>query len=94
MSQAIITAHGFVTQGVEGFIDLMKSVNEKRIQHKAIRETEKALQSLTTAELDDIGITRGDIRHIAQGHYKDIMEESRDKKELVGYANTNLKGWV
>jgi uncharacterized protein YjiS (DUF1127 family) len=84
MSQAIITAHGFVTQGVEGFIDLMKSVNEKRIQHKAIRETEKALQSLTTAELDDIGITRGDIYTIARS--KDTIENVR--------ANNNLRGWV
>jgi len=84
MSQAIITAHGFVTQGVEGFIDLMKSVNEKRSQHKAIRETEKALQSLTTAELDDIGITRGDIYTIARS--KDTIENVR--------ANNNLRGWV
>ena len=84
MSQAIITAHGFVTQGVEGFIDLMKSVNEKRIQHKAIRETEKALHSLSTAELDDIGITRGDIYTIAR---------SRDTIENVR-ANNNLRGWV
>ena len=94
MSQAILTAHGFLTQGVEGFIDFMKSVNENRIQRKAIRMTEKELAKLSNAELDDIGISRGDIRHIAQKHYKDIMEENRDKKELVGYANTNLKGWV
>jgi hypothetical protein len=52
------------------------------------------LSRLSDYDLNDIGISRGDIRHIAQKHYKDIMEENRDKKELVGYANTNLKGWV
>ena len=84
MSQAILTAHGFLTQGVEGFMDFMKSVNEKRIQQKAIRETEKALQKLSTAELDDIGITRGDIYTIARS--KDTIENVR--------ANNNLRGWV
>jgi len=84
MSQAILTAHSFLTQGVEGFMDFMKSVNEKRIQQKAIRETEKALQKLSTAELDDIGITRGDIYTIARS--KDTIENVR--------TNNNLRGWV
>ena len=84
MSQAILTAHSFLTQGVEGFMDFMKSVNEKRIQQKAIRETEKALQSLSTAELDDIGITRGDIYTVAR---------SSDTIATVK-ANNNLRGWV
>jgi uncharacterized protein YjiS (DUF1127 family) len=84
MSQAILTAHSFLTQGVEGFMDFMKSVNETRIQRKAIRETEKALQKLSTAELDDIGITRGDIYTIARS--KDTIENVR--------ANNNLRGWV
>ena len=65
-------------------MDFMKSVNEKRIQQKAIRETEKALQKLSTAELDDIGITRGDIYTIARS--KDTIENVR--------ANNNLRGWV
>ena len=84
MSQAILTAHSFLTQGVEGFIDLMKSVNEKRIQHKAIRETEKALSKLTNAELDDIGITRGDIHAIAR----------TSESIATVRANNNLRGWV
>ena len=84
MTQAILTAHSFLTQGVEGFMDFMKSVNEKRIQHKAIRETEKELGKLSNAELDDIGITRGDIYTIARS--KDTIENVR--------ANNNLRGWV
>jgi len=84
MSQAILTAHSFLTQGVEGFMDFMKSVNEKRIQHKAIRETEKALSKLTNTELDDIGISRGDIYTIAR----------TSESIATVRANNNLRGWV
>lgn len=84
MSQAILTAHSFLTQGVEGFMDFMKSMNEKRIERKAIRETEKELWKLSTKELDDIGITRGDIYTIARS--KDTIKTVR--------ANKNLRGWV
>jgi uncharacterized protein YjiS (DUF1127 family) len=84
MTQAIITAHGFTVQAVEAIFDFFRSVNEKRIERKAIRETEKALQSLTTAELDDIGITRGDIYTIARS--KNTIENVR--------TNNNLRGWV
>ena len=84
MTQAILMAHGHLTGAIEGLLDFFRSVNEKRIQYKAIRETEKALQSLTTAELDDIGITRGDIYTIARS--KNTIENVR--------ANNNLRGWV
>ena len=84
MTQAILTAHGHLTDAIEGLLDFIKSVNEKRIERKAIRETEVALWKLTTAELDDIGITRGDIYTIARS--KDTIENVR--------ANNNLRGWV
>lgn len=84
MTQAIITAHGFTVQAVEAIFDFFRSVNEKRIEHKAIRETEKALHALTTAELDDIGITRGDIYTIAR------TSACIDNVKV----NNNLRGWV
>ena len=84
MSQAILTAHGFLTQGVEGFMDFMKSVNEKRIHRKAIRMTEKELAKLSNAELDDIGISRGDIYSIARTSV--VIDTAK--------ANNNLRGWV
>lgn len=84
MSHAILTAHGFLTQGLEGFIDFLKSINEKRIHQKAIRATEKELSRLSNAELDDIGITRGDIYTIA-----------RESESIATVrANNNLRGWV
>jgi uncharacterized protein YjiS (DUF1127 family) len=84
MTQAILTAHSFVTQGVEGFIDLMKSINEKRIERKAIRMTEKELAMLSNAELDDIGICRGDIYSIARTSV--VIDNAK--------TNNNLRGWV
>ena len=68
---------------------------QTRHEAKSVRKsTINELSRLSDHDLNDIGISRGDIRHIAQRHYNDILEENRDKKELVGYANTNLKGWV
>ena len=84
MTHAILTAHGALTQAMEGFVDLIKSLNKKRIQNKAIRETEKALSNLSNAELNDIGISRGDIYSIAR---------KVESIEIVK-ANKNLQGWV
>lgn len=84
MTQAILMAHGHLTGAIEGLLDFFRSVNEKRIQHKAIRETEKALRSLTNAELNDIAITRGDIYTIAR------TSTCIDNVN----ANNNLRGWV
>lgn len=84
MTHAILTAHGALTQAMEGFVDLIKSLNEKRIQNKAIRETEKALSNLSNKELNDIGISRGDIYYIAR---------KAESIEIVK-ANKNLQGWV
>lgn len=84
MTQAILMAHSHLTSAIEGLLDFFKSVNEKRIQYKAIRETEKALSKLTNAELDDIGITRGDIYTIARA----------SESIATVRANNNLRGWV
>jgi len=75
-------------------INLYGSWQTRHEANSSRKNTIKELSRLSDHDLSDIGISRGDIRHIAQAHYKDIMEENRDKKELVGYANTNLKGWV
>jgi uncharacterized protein YjiS (DUF1127 family) len=75
-------------------INLYGSWQTRHEAKSARKSTINELSRLSDFDLNDIGISRGDIRHIAQKHYKDIMEETRDKKELVGYANTNLKGWV
>ena len=84
MTQAILIAHNHLADAVEGLLDFIKLVNKKRIDRKAIRETEKALSKLTNAELDDIGITRGDIYTIARA----------SESIATVRANNNLREWV
>ena len=47
---------------------------------RAVNATIKELQKLTNAELNDIGLSRGDIWHVAH--------------ESHSHTNSNLKGWV
>lgn len=86
MTQAILTAHSIVTRAVEGLFDLIRSMNEKRIQDKEIRATEKALSKLSDKDLHDIGITRGDIYGIARN--------DKTLERIRKQTNENLKGWV
>ena len=60
-------------------------------KRREARETFKTLQVLTDRELSDIGISRGDIRSIAN----DTWEDNR-KRDTLPYAstNSNLKGFV
>jgi hypothetical protein len=53
----------------------------------------RELCSLTDAELNDIGITRGDIRYIA--YHPAEQDSHRHAGEQANYpSNNNLKGWV
>ena len=60
-------------------------------KRREARATFKSLQGLTDRELNDIGISRGDIRSIAN----DTWEDNR-KRDTLPYAstNSNLKGFV
>ena len=84
MTQAILTAHNYSTRAIELIIDALKSINNNRIERKAIRETEKALSKLSDYDLADIGISRGEIYEIARA------------KATIEYVkvNQNLRGWV
>ena len=48
---------------------------------RAARATVSELSALKDYELNDIGISRGEIRNLARQHYDDVV-------------NANLKGWV
>lgn len=72
---------------------LRKIVSKWRFNSK-VRQTIKELRALTDAELNDIGIGRGDIVSIARGD-SDMKLSSRfvyDDKVLP--VNANMKGWV
>ena len=55
-------------------------------QNQQIRSTINELSRLTNHELNDIGIARGDIWHIAHTSFP--------KGNTVADVNRNLKGWV
>ena len=74
---------------LSGVANWIKKINAKMENRKAVRQAVKDLSALTDYELNDIGISRGDIRAVANG---DITM----KRGIQVYtdANTNLKGWV
>jgi|13_taG_2_1085334.scaffolds.fasta_scaffold03609_8 uncharacterized protein YjiS (DUF1127 family) len=53
-----------ICEKVNTFFKGIKEAHDKR---QSRRSTYKALSSLSDAELNDIGICRGDINHIANG---------------------------
>ena len=55
-----------------------------------IRKTENDLLKLSDYELSDIGLTRGDIYHIARSKPPVATVVNCKQK----YTNINLKGWV
>lgn len=64
-----------MTQTLKNFF---KKAIESYKRSRAINETIKELQKLSNAELNDIGLARGDIWHVAH----------------ESYTNKNLRGWV
>ena len=79
-------AAGYSLSGVANWI---KKINAKMAHRRAVRQAVKDLSSLSDYELNDIGISRGDIRAVANG---DIT--MKRGVEVRTDSNTNLKGWV
>ena len=77
---------GFSFSGVANWI---KKINAKMAHRRSVRQAVKDLSSLSDYELNDIGISRGDIRAVANG---DIT--MKRGIQVHTDANTNLKGWV
>jgi len=65
---------------------------------KAARSTIKELSALTNHELNDIGIARGEIRHLANQYAEDILRENLKSLPSPAWpgleVNPNLKGSV
>jgi uncharacterized protein YjiS (DUF1127 family) len=74
-----------MTQTLKSF--LQKLINNYQMA-KAIRQTENELRKLTDAELNDIGISRGDIYSIAR------QDMDMKQSHLISPFNPNLKGFV
>ena len=68
MAQAILVTHGYITEFIENLILFFKHLNDVRRKRKAVRATEKELHKLTDYELADIGLSRGEIYHVARSN--------------------------
>ena len=83
MTTLIATANVF---GMTGLANWFKNLANELQRRRNIRQTIKALSALSNHELNDIGIARGDIWHIANTSYP--------KGKTVSDVNRNLRGWV
>jgi len=70
-----------------------ENLGQKLAQRRARRDTFRSLQRLTDYELADIGISRGDIRSIANDTWED--NRKRDSQPYIRTSvNPNLEGSV
>jgi len=83
MTTLIATANVF---GMTGLANWFKDLANELQRRRNIKHTIKQLSALTNHELNDIGIARGDIWHIAHTSFP--------KGKTVADVNRNLKGWV
>jgi uncharacterized protein YjiS (DUF1127 family) len=83
MTTLIATANTF---GMTGLANWFKDLANELQRRRNIKHTIKQLSALTNHELNDIGIARGDIWHIAHTSFP--------KGKTVADVNRNLKGWV
>ena len=85
MTQHILVLSNYLRNPIEGLVSLLKDWNAGYQRNKKVKQTIRELQSLSNAELNDIGIGRGDIYAIAHG--------DPDHKRSA-QTNVNLRGWV
>ena len=81
-----IVANTFETIGLNGIANWFKNLNAELQRRKNIKHTIKQLSALSNRELNDIGLARGDIWHVAHTSYP--------KGKTVAQVNRNLRGWV
>ena len=85
MTQHILAINNYLRNPIEGFLQFLKNWNRGYQQRKAIKRTIRELHQLSDAELNDIGLGRGDIYSVAHGDPSQIKS---------AHVNHNLKGWV
>lgn len=86
MSQAHLVSHEIVSSTVSNIIEYFKYLKAAYRKRRDIAITMKQLSNLNDRELNDMGISRGDIYAIAHG--------DPSHKRSNTQPNPNLKGWV
>ena len=81
-----LTHKSFLPKIVEELKNLIHEVKKARIRNAAIKSTIRELNRLSDRELNDIGISRGEIWTVAHS--------DNDFKIVEANENINLKGWV
>lgn len=76
----------------------LHTLRVKMQARKAARATIAELSALSNYELNDIGISRGEIRHLANQYAEDILKENLKSLPSPAWpgleVNPNLKGSV
>jgi len=83
-----LVANTFEIVGLNSIANFFKNLGDEMRRRKNIKHTIKQLSALSARELNDIGLSRCDIWHVAHSSYP---------KALGGEAveaNRNLRGWV
>ena len=83
-----IVANTFEIVRLNGIANFFKNLGAELQRRRNIKHTIKTLSALSNRELNDIGLARGDIWHIAHSSYPRAL-----RGEAVE-ANRNLRGWV
>ena len=83
-----IVANTFETIGLNGIANWFKNLGAELQRRRNIKHTIKQLSALSNRELNDIGLARGDIWHIAHQSYPKALRGEAVK------TNRNLRGWV
>lgn len=92
--QHILTAHSFSVRAIETIFEAFRSLSAHRKHASLVRETIKELNKLSTKDLNDIGLCRGDIYSIANRNVDHLKERINFSDEFIKEVNPNLKGSV
>lgn len=65
MTQHILIAHSFSTRIIENLIESLRTIVQYRRDKRIAKQTIKELSRLSDYDLEDIGLTRGDIYYVA-----------------------------
>lgn len=94
--QHILTAHSFSIRAIETIIETFRSLRAHHKHKSLVRQTINELNKLSNADLQDIGLCRGDIYGMAHGHIDHLKNRINFSDEFVEAVevNANLKGSV
>jgi uncharacterized protein YjiS (DUF1127 family) len=77
---------------INKLIATLTNIRNTMDYNKKVRQTIRELSALSNYELNDIGISRGEIHHIAHTSYKKSVTVKADDVRVS--INENLRGFV